>query len=178
MGWNLAQDLKDMAELGFDALSAYARGGAYAMEQPSYEEQRQLLQSQLWDRWEKMHIPCITLASAGWDTRPRIERPPAWIKDLGIPLAPLPVPIDQQKPLIDSVTATPEQIASHLRDAIQWTKAHRDINTANAVIMYAWNEHDEGGWLQPTLGADGSPNEERIKALKTVLRPSSPPAKQ
>lgn len=174
MGWNLEQDVKDMAALGFDAVSAYARGGAYSMEQPSYAEQRRLLQKRLWEPWEHLHVPCVTLASAGWDTRPRNERPPDWIRELKVEPTPDPVPFDQQRPLIDSVTATPEELASHLLDAIQWTSAHRDINPANTVIIYAWNEHDEGGWLQPTLGPDGSRNEERIKALEHVLRRTSP----
>lgn len=170
MGWNLEQDVKDMVELGFDAVSAYARGGGYSMEQPSYVEQGQLLKKQLWDRWDALRIPCVTLASAGWDTRPRNERPPPWIKNLNVQPAPDPIPPDQQRMVLDSVTGTAEEVASHLNDAIQWTKQHREINPANLVIVYAWNEHDEGGWLQPTLGAEGCPNEERIKALKDVPR--------
>lgn len=178
MGWEPAQDAKDMAKLGFDALSAYARGGSYSMEQPAYTEQGRLLKENLWDKWQKLHIPCITLASAGWDTRPRNERPPSWIQNIVGQPAPDPTPFSEQKPLFDSVTATPGQLASHLVDALQWTKAHRDINPANAIIIYAWNEHDEGGWLQPTLGTDGTPNEERIKALARVLHPpATPPAK-
>ena len=171
MGWNLEQDVKDMAELGFDALSAYARGGAYSMEQPSYKEQGRLLKERLWDAWEKRRVPCVTLASAGWDTRPRTERPPDWIKGLNVQAAPDPVPFEQQRPLVDSVTGTAGEVASHVFEAVRWTRAHRDINPANAVIIYAWNEHDEGGWLQPTLGSDGLPDEERIKALEKVLRP-------
>jgi len=170
MGWNLEQDAKDRAELGFDALSAYARGGAYSMEQPSYAEQGRLLKERLWDEWERRRIPCVTLASAGWDTRPRNERPPEWIKDLKVQPAPDPAPFEQQRPLVDSVTGTPGQVAVHIFEAVQWTRAHRDINPSNAVIVYAWNEHDEGGWLQPTLGADGFPDEARIEALEKVLR--------
>jgi len=173
MGWDAAQDAKDMAELGFDAISAYARGGAYSMEQPSYAEQGRLLKSSLWDRWEKQRTPCVTLASAGWDTRPRNERPPSWIRSLVPQPAHDPTPFSEQKPLIDSVTATPEQLTSHFLDAIQWTERHRDLNVANTIIVYAWNEHDEGGWLQPTLGADGFPNEERIRALGEILRTRS-----
>ena len=175
MGWNVEQDAVDMVQLGFDALSAYARGGAYSMEQPSYTEQGLLLKESLWDRWQQLHIPCVTLASAGWDTRPRNERPPNWIKNLVGQPSPDTTPFLEQKPLMDSVTATAEQLRSHLLDAIQWTKDHRDITLANTIIVYAWNEHDEGGWLQPTLGTDGRPNEERIKALGQILRH---PAKQ
>lgn len=67
----------------------------------------------------------------------------------------------------------PEEIAAHLQDAIEWTKANRNINPANTIIIYAWNEHDEGGWIQPTLGVDGQPNDERIKSLSKILRPSA-----
>lgn len=172
MGWDLEQDVQDRAELGFDALSAYARGGPYSMEQPGYKEQCRLLRERLWDRWQALRIPCVTLASAGWDTRPRNERPPSWIQNLvGSPTPDL-TPFSEQKPLVDAVTATPEQLGSHLRDAIQWTKAQREINPSNTILVYAWNEHDEGGWLQPTRGVDGLPDEERIKTLGKILRPS------
>ena len=70
---------------------------------------------------------------------------------------------------------TPDELAAHVRAALEWTKANRDLNPANAVIIYAWNEHDEGGWLQPTLGADGKPNNARIKALEQVLRSNALP---
>ena len=87
--------------------------------------------------------------------------------------APDPAHFEQQRPLLGAVTGTPAQVAAHVFEAVQSTRAHRDINPANAVIVYASNEHDEGGWLQPTRWADGSPDEERIKALEKVLRPSS-----
>ncbi len=52
----------------------------------------------------------------------------------------------------------PEKIIKKLRGAaireavVEWTKANRDLNATNAIITYGWNENDEGGWLQPTLG--------------------------
>jgi len=171
MGWQPQQDAKDMAALGFDAVSAYAYGGSYTMTPPSYAQQCAAIRR---DRWEKCHalgIPCVTFASAGWDTRPRNERPPSWIT--GATATPDNTPPAQQKPLIDAVTATPDELAAHLREALDWTQRNRDINPSNAIIIYGWNENDEGGWLIPTLGADGRPNEERIKALSKVLRASS-----
>jgi len=167
MGWDVEQDAKDMVKLGFDALSSYARGGAYSMEPQSYDEQCAQLRKGLWEKWRALNTPCVTLASSGWDTRPRNERPPSWIKLEATPDA---TPFSEQKPLVDAVTATPEQLGAHLQSALDWTKANRDINLANTVLIYAWNEHDEGGWLQPTLGLHGEPNDARIRALEKVLR--------
>ena len=168
MGWEPEQDVKDMAELGFDAVSAYARGGNYSMTQPSYAEQCALVRRDRWEKCRALRIPSVTFASAGWDTRPRNERPPPWMKD-AVKAEPDPTPPAQQKPLIDSVTASPGELAAHIREALEWTKANRDINPTNAVIIYGWNENDEGGWLLPTLGADGKPDDARIKALEKVL---------
>lgn len=172
MGWHPEEDAKDMAALGFDAISAYARGGSYSMTQPSYAEQCAMIRR---DRWEKCHglrLPSVTFASAGWDTRPRNERPPPWCT--WVTATPDKTPPAQQKPLLNSVTATSDALATHIREALEWTKANRDLNPANALIIYGWNEHDEGGWLQPTLGPDGRPDEARIRALGRVLRPSLP----
>ena len=169
MGWNPAEDAKDMAALGFDAISAYARGGSYSMTQPSYAEQCALVRRDRWEKCSALHIPSVTFASAGWDTRPRNERPPPWVT--WVTATPDKTPAAQQKPLIDSVTATPDELTAHIREALEWTKANRDLNPSNAVIIYGWNENDEGGWLLPTLGTDGRPNDERINAVGKILRP-------
>ena len=163
MGWDPEQDAKDMTALGFDAVSAYARGGSYSMTQPSDAEQCALIRGERWEKCRALRIPSVTFASAGWDTRPRNERPPPWVT--WTTATPDPTPPAQQKPLIDSVTATPDELAAHVEEALEWTKANRDLNPSNAVIIYGWNENDEGGWLLPTLGADGKPDETRIKAL-------------
>jgi hypothetical protein len=39
------------------------------------------------------------------------------------------------------------------------------------VIIYAWNEHDEGGWLCPTWSPDGRPDRRRLEAIRKVLKP-------
>ena len=174
MGWHPEADAKDMVALGFDAVSAYARGGSYSMTQPAYAEQCMLIRRDRWEKCRALRIPSITFASAGWDTRPRNERPPPWIT--WVTAAPDDTPPVQQKPLIDAVTATPDELAAHVREALEWTQHNRDINASNAIIIYGWNENDEGGWLIPTLGRNGRANEDRIKALAKVLRAPSSPA--
>lgn len=168
MGWEAE---KDRGALGFDAVSEYACSGkGYTTDPETYERLTSYSVSEkLWQNWRRDSTPCITFATAGWDTRPRQERPPPWCS--WVKATPDPTPLAQQKPLIDATTATPDEIAAHLREAIAWTQANRDLNPANAILLYAWNEHDEGGWLQPTLGADGKPDASRIQAIGKVLRP-------
>ena len=167
MGWEAE---KDREALGFDAVSEYACSGkGYTTDPESYERlTSHSVKEKLWDKWKRERTPCITFATAGWDTRPRQERPPSWCS--WVTATPDPTPPAKQKPLIDATTASPDELAAHIREAVEWTQANRDLNPANAIIIYAWNEHDEGGWLQPTLGADGRPDEERIKALGKALR--------
>jgi len=167
MGWEAE---KDREVLGFDAISEYACSGkGYTTDPDTYARlTSHHVSEKLWDKWKRERTPCITFATAGWDTRPRQERPPSWCS--WVTATPDPTPPAQQKPLIDATTATPDELAAHIHAAINWTQANRDLNPANAIIIYSWNEHDEGGWLQPTLGADGKPDEARIKALGKILR--------
>ncbi len=95
-------------------------------------------------------------------------RPPPTNRSPGTP-HPDPTPPAQQQPLLDAVTATPTQLAQHLQNAFDWTKRNRDINPANAIIVHAWNENDEGGWLIPTLKPDGQSDNRRLEAIAAVL---------
>jgi hypothetical protein len=54
---------------------------------------------------------------------------------------------------------------------VDWLKANPSSAQAQMAIIYAWNEHDEGGWLTPTL-AEGSA---RLDAIGKVLRQDNVP---
>ena len=66
-------------------------------------------------------------------------------------------------------SATPGEIAKHLQNGLSFVKEHPDICKARAVVIYAWNEYDEGGWLAPTRGPDGKPVTDRLDAVRKVL---------
>ena len=51
------------------------------------------------------------------------------------------------------------------------TQANPEVCPARTVIIYAWNEHDEGGWLCPTWSPDGRPDRRRLEAIRKVLKP-------
>ncbi len=58
---------------------------------------------------------------------------------------------------------SPAELTHHLEQAVKWVKTHPDSAPSKAILIYAWNENDEGGWLVPTRG-DG---ESRLQALST-----------
>ena len=61
-------------------------------------------------------------------------------------------------------SATPKQVVAGMEAAFGWIRANPTKAPANTLLIYAWNEHAEGGWLCPTFTPQG-PNTEKIDAL-------------
>jgi hypothetical protein len=139
--------------IGADAVSAYALPGGTRDGAPF-----ELALKEMHRLWQQMIEvgQAIPLVSWGWDPRPRVDNPVPWHQ---------PGPEHYQ-------TLTPEQCALALKEALDFVRTHRDRCEANTVIAYAWNEHDEGGWLCPTLGANGKPDTRRVEAVGRLLRGS------
>jgi hypothetical protein len=81
------------------------------------------------------YLPCIT---CGWDCRPwevpeKVELHSWYYPD-----------------------RTPEQLADLIKKAEEWMESH-PLNTTkeNIVLLYAWNEFGEGGYIAPTKGDNG-----------------------
>lgn len=155
MGWHPAADVKKVISLGFDAVSSYAKPSASS----AFVDLADEVKTQLWENAVYGNAPYIPLITMGWDKQPRQENPVSWEVDA-----------DYHKQPVFPSKATPDEIASHLKDALQFVDQHRDICEANAVIIYAWNEYDEGGWLAPTRDARGVPDKSRLEAIRQVLR--------
>ncbi len=148
-------------EMGGDAISDYALfGDGIPFAQMASNGVKR------WERGIQAGMDMIPCVSTGWDPRPRGDNPISWDANTG---------------KVSSVpTATPEEIITHLDHCIGWMKEHADSCPAKALIMYAWNEHDEGGWLCPTVTVDEKgnpvqkdgkniPNDSRLRALKKYL---------
>ncbi len=136
-------------DLGFDAISAYSAPGSGDHREYPYSD----LISFNRDYWESFRATgkaVIPTVNAGWDGRPRL-RDPQQAKHYRGPWYAMP---------------TPAQLAENLRAALEWNRAHAAVNPAGAVLIYAWNETDEGGWLVPTL-AEGTA---RLDAIRSVLK--------
>jgi hypothetical protein len=155
MGWDPARDFAAMSGAGFEAVSAYARGGA----QPTFAELAAAVEQDYWQKAAAAGVPYVPLVTTGWDKRPRQEHPVSWEKGH-----------DYHRQAVFPATATPAEIAAHLDRALAFVRGHRGLCPADAVIVYAWNEHDEGGWLAPTWTPAGKPNTERLDAVRAVLR--------
>jgi predicted glycoside hydrolase/deacetylase ChbG (UPF0249 family) len=154
MGWNPTDDFRTASSLGFDAVSAYA----YASSDSTYHQLCQRVKEDYWQNAYQGKVPYIPLITTGWEKTPRKDHPVSW--EIG-------QSYHQQK-FFPSI-ASPNEIALHLQDGLTFVREHRDICVANALIIYAWNEYDEGGWIAPTWTPQGIPNTERLKAIKDIL---------
>lgn len=155
MGWSPARDYKAHAAEGFAAVSAYAHPSA----EPVFSKYVEAFERHAWANALATKTPYVPLVTTGWDKRPRQDHPVSWEKNAAY--------ADQKT---FPATATPAELASHLGRAVAFVKAHPDVCPANTIIMYAWNEHDEGGWLCPTWTHSGQPDTSRLDAIRTVLR--------
>lgn len=96
--------------------------------------------------------PYIPTLSVGWDKRP-------WEGERGL----------GQKPGWYFTDRTPAQLAAGVASAIEWMDRHPEQTTAERlVLLYAWNEYGEGGYLAPTRG---DPQGAYLDAVKKAVEP-------
>ena len=95
------------------------------------------------------YIPEVT---AGWDKRP-------WKGERGL----------NQKPGWYFPDRTPEAFGQFLQSAIDWMDQHPEQTTkARIVLIYAWNEFGEGGYIVPT---QGDPQGGYLQAVRAAVGP-------
>lgn len=71
---------------------------------------------------------------------------------------------------------TPEEMTEHVLNVLNQNKENASRFNANTVLIYAWNEFNEGGWFCPNLKFDengnvvpGEVNREYLDAVKTAI---------
>jgi len=145
-----AEGAKFVEEYGFDAVSAYSA--------PGWDQHKEYPFSVLarvnrgfWDGCKAAGKKVIPIVNAGWDPRPRLGDP----HHAGIYGA---TPWYTEP--------TPSELAAHVRSALDWVSENPTAAEADTVLVYAWNETDEGGWLVPTLSGGSA----RLDAIRKVLR--------
>ncbi len=150
MGWDPAGDAATARTLGFDALSTYAVYGGSEAGAP-YSELAATARA-TWAAEASTGLGVVPGLGAGWDPRPRIETPTPWATYADIHF----------------VAPAPEELGDHVEEGLAWVDAHAAAAPARAVVLYAWNEHDEGGWIAPTWTATG-PDTARLDAVAAAL---------
>src|SRR5579862_1813412 len=152
---DLAGSLTTLTNYGFDALSAYdIFGGASGTGTP-YTNYAAIVHNS-WESWKATGANVVPIVSSGFDSRPEYYNPPFWGGGSTNYIA----------------APTPGELANHLADALNWTTTNQSACCpANTIILYAWNEHDEGGWICPTLNTNDwlTPDTSRLDAISTVL---------
>jgi len=111
-----------------------------------------------WNEMKATTMQVVPNVTTGWDPRPRFEN-----GDLGSGTR-------------WNQNATASEIVHNLQNALTWVDSNKFHTFPNTILMYAWNEFDEGGWLCPTYNeADPSkPNTQRIDALQMLLNNDTP----
>ena len=142
-----------VAALGADALGAYAIADPRALAAPYAALAR--LAEQRWNEMAATGLDVVPTAMAGWDRRPRVENPVPWERS--------------QRPGegIDRYYEAPgpAEFGEHVRRCLAWIRARPAAAAADAALIYAWNEYDEGGWLAPTHPFD----DRHLAALRSAL---------
>jgi len=155
MGWSPQRDYQTHASEGFAAVSAYAHPGS----EPIFAKYVHAFEQHAWANALANQVPYVPLVTTGWDKRPRQDHPVSWEKNAGYA---------NQKTF--PAAPTNAELAAHLNRALAFVQANPTVCPANTIIIYAWNEHDEGGWLCPTWTPSGQPDTSRLDAMRAVLR--------
>ena len=84
------------------------------------------------------YTPCVGL---GYNIMPRVKTRVSWCNDYNCNYL---------------AFGTAKQQAQHLKDTLEFMLEYKKANpnTTNMVDIYAWNEHDEGGYLCPAVAVD------------------------
>ena len=157
--------MEDVQEEGMDAITRYWYNGTTFGGKLSGAPFSTLASnaSAFWNKQKEAGYKQVPLVSSGTDGRPRIENPVPWIDD----------PSFYEKYF---ESPGPEELAVHLQDALNFVAANPFSCEAKAILLYAWNENDEGGWLTPTLDTlDPSlVDDSRLRAIKEIISPLNP----
>ena len=140
--------VEQLNQFGLDAISAYVNPpGSENREQPYADAVG--LNRWYWEECKKTGKPFIPTVTVGWDYRP-----------MKLPRYP-----DRDVKNNWFTPATSEELTAHVVGAMEWVRQNPAVCEANAVVLYAWNEITEGGWLVPTL----SEGTQRLDAIRRAV---------
>jgi len=151
--------LADLVRSGYTILTGYNYSGGW-MNGGGSQPFRKLIDGseQIFNQFaEKTPLPYVPVITAGWDRRP-------WEKGK----------LPPQKMSVWYPDRTPKLVEEFVRLGVRWLDKHPDKATPQRLLLiYAWNENGEGGYLTPTA-KDGTAYLKAVqRAIRGDRRPSS-----
>ena len=99
----------------------------------------------------------VPLYPVGWDPSPRVDNPSPWTTYPATSYAKDPTPEELEKG------------AQVFADKIKNTECLRDTFFGH-IMMFAWNEFEEGGWICPTYNEDLTINTDKVHAVAKMIK--------
>jgi hypothetical protein len=134
-GWD---DLPDLQAQGYSCLTGYNYPGHPVKGPDKIQPFSRMIEGHqdIWDRFATSSpLPYMPVVTVGWDKRP-------W-EDAA----------DLKTHAIYYPDRTPVQVADFVARAVKWMDQHPDKTLKERLLLlYAWNENGEGGYLTPTKG--------------------------
>jgi len=139
-----------------DAASAYGTGGGTPTG-GAYEKYIAKPETAAWSTLAGKGRKVIPTVSAGWDNRPRANGTCDWCGNFSNPAY-----------VIDP---TMQELEDHTVEGLKWVqdniKGGSGAAETNTMLLSAWNEHDEGHWIEPALEKYGGA--EKLKAISRAI---------
>ncbi|MCW2274662.1 hypothetical protein GJ654_11500 [Rhodoblastus acidophilus] len=144
--------------LGFDAVSTYANGlggGGRAVPYGACAAGARTF----WTAGKRLSIGFLPTVTLGWDYRPLLRDPkeaprrdpnPSWCEP-----------------------ASDQQWAEQIKAAVDAADSNPRNDRFRSIVLYAWNEFSEGGWIAPTVG-EGT---RRLEVIRRALGRHRPAAR-
>ena len=149
-----------MRLMGGDAISNYVAcwPGHPPESYPAYD----LEIRRYWAAMATTGAPIVPICMTGWDPRPRIEQE---LKTQ-----------TQSKSKVSMsayvVPGSPVEIAENIQAALDYVRSNPVMCPAQAVLIYSWDECDEGGSALVPSYSEMGPNHATLDALTPILVPS------
>ena len=144
-------------QIGADAISNYIAGHKLETKGPYTDLDMQA--QEYWSSLAGHGVPIVPIAQVGWDTRARQEIPGPWG-----PNGTFPAPVSE--PTQYYALPTPSELASHIKAAVHFIDTRPSVCPSRVLLIYSWDECDEGGGLIPTLG---DPKGSYLSAIAPII---------